>query len=63
MRRSEYLWHRLYRHALATEFSAVWVDRLELDELAQRLGVDFRQARRCDRDELAGRCSTSATRR
>ncbi|MEU8403679.1 hypothetical protein AB0C28_51625 [Nonomuraea sp. NPDC048892] len=44
----------MYRHALATEFSAVWVDRLELDELAQCLGGDFRQARRCDRDELAG---------
>lgn len=53
MRRSEYLWHRLHSYALATEFSAVWVDRLELDELAQRVGADFRQARRCDRNELA----------
>ncbi|MED7925843.1 DUF6461 domain-containing protein [Nonomuraea sp. LP-02] len=53
MRRSEYLWHRLHSYALATEFSAIWVDRLELDELAQRVGADFRQARRRDRAELA----------
>ncbi|MEV5895082.1 DUF6461 domain-containing protein [Nonomuraea fuscirosea] len=54
MRRSEHLWHRLHRYGLATEFSAVWVDRLELDELARRVGADFRQARRRNRDELAG---------
>jgi hypothetical protein len=53
MRRSERLWHLLWKYALATEFSAVWVDRLELDELAERVGADIRQARRCDRDELA----------
>ncbi|GAA2208875.1 hypothetical protein GCM10009850_043330 [Nonomuraea monospora] len=32
----------------------MWADRLELDELAQRVGADFRQARRCDRDGLSG---------
>ncbi|PRX64107.1 hypothetical protein B0I32_10935 [Nonomuraea fuscirosea] len=55
MRQSEHLWHRLYRCGFAAEFSAVWVDRLELDELAQRVGADFRRARH--RDELAGEVS------
>ncbi|MFF0574589.1 DUF6461 domain-containing protein [Streptosporangium saharense] len=53
MRPSERMWHLLWKYALTTEFSAVWVDRLGLDEVGHRVGADVRDARHLNRDELA----------
>ena len=47
------MWHLLWKYALTTEFSAVWVDRLGLDEVGHRVGADVRDARHLNRDELA----------